>query len=308
MKSDQKLVSVVIVSKDRKKDLIECIDSYVGSSYINLEIIVVDNASLPSLSSWLTKKYPKVKLISSDKNLGAAAGRNLGFTNSSGQYILFTDDDAYADKDMVKFLVAVFEQNPKAGIIQPLVYDKNDKNMLQGAGHDIDLTTGQIRASGVREKDLGQYEGLREVPMCGCVWMVKREVFDRIGNYDEDYFIPYEDSDFSIRARDAGFKLFCYSKAKTYHQGQKSTYVHPRVEWLGITSAERAYRVARNKMIFMRKHFIFPNTLIFFLILLPVYTVIHSLIIASSGKWDILARYWRGFFSGLKFCFTYTNR
>lgn len=301
----RKLVSVVIVSKDRKKDLIECIDSYPKSLYQPLEIIVVDNGSNPPIATWLTKKYPSVRLITSEFNVGAAAGRNLGLKEAKGDYILFTDDDAYAEKDMVKNLVLVFEENPDAGIVQPLVYDKQKKVMLQGAGHDINLTTGRIWAAGVKVKDIGQYDGLREVPMCGCVWMVKREVFEKIGDYDEDYFIPYEDSDFSIRARKAGFKLYCYSKAKTYHRGHKSTFVHPWIEWLGITSPERAYRVARNKMIFMRKHSPLPNNLVFFFILMPAYILIHSLIISLARRFDILLKYYLGVISGTIFAITY---
>lgn len=300
-----KLVSVVIVSKDRKIDLIECIDSYLKSSYQPLEIIVVDNGSNPPIATWFAKKYPGVKLIISEFNVGAAAGRNLGLKEAKGEYILFTDDDAYCDKDMVKHLVDVFEQQKQAGIIQPLVYDREKKQMLQGAGHDINLTTGRIWAAGVKVKDTGQYDGLREVPMCGCVWMVKREVFKKIGDYDEDYFIPYEDSDFSIRARKAGFKLYCYSKAKTYHRGHKSTFVHPWIEWLGITSPERAYRVARNKMIFMRKHSPLPNNLIFFFILMPAYVLIHSLIISLARRFDILLKYYLGVISGTIFVITY---
>ncbi len=300
-----KLVSVVIVSKDRKKDLIDCINSYLQSSYKSLEIIVVDNGSRPPLFSWFTKKYPGVKLITSEFNIGAAAGRNLGFKEAKGDYIQFSDDDAYADKNMIKNLVSVFEKNPQAGIVQPLVYDRARKDMLQGAGHDIDLTTGRIKAWGVKEKDKGQYEGLREVPMCGCVWMVKREVFERIGNYDEDYFIPYEDSDFSIRARKAGFKLYCYSEAKTWHRGLKATFVHPWIEWLGITSPERAYRVARNKIIFMRKHSPFPLNLVFFLILVPAYLLTHSTIIALAKRLDILFKYWSGALSGILYAITY---
>lgn len=308
MKTNKKLVSVVIVSKDRKKDLIECLESYLKSSYKNIEIILVDNGSRPPLLTWIPKKYPKVKLITSDINLGAAEGRNRGLEFATGDYVLFTDDDAYAETDMVLYLVEAFERNKNAGIIAPLLYDKQKKNILQGAGHDIDLTTGRIKAWGVREEDRGQYDGLREVPMCGCVWMVKREVFNKIGNYDKEYFIPYEDSDFSIRARRVGFKLYYYSKAKTWHQGVKTTYVHSWVEWLGITSPERAYRVARNKMIFMRKHSTFPKNLLFFFIFLPAYTFLHSLIIISSRRFDIFIKYWLGFLSGLWFCFIYPIR
>ena len=294
-----KLVSIVVVSKDRKKDLVECLDSYKNQSYKHVEIIVVDNASRPPLLTWLPKRFEGTRLVTSDVNLGAAEGRNRGLAEANGEYILFTDDDAYADKDMVKYLVGAFEEKKKAGIIQPLVYDKQKKNYLQGAGHDINLLTGRIKAWGVQEKDTGQYEGLREVPMCGCVWMVEREVFKKIGNYDEDYFIPYEDSDFSIRARKAGYKLYCTSYAKTWHRGQKSTFVHPWVEWLGITSPERAFRVARNKTIFMRKHSPFSNNIFFFFIMLPVYAITHSLIILSTGRFDILGKYWLGLFSGI---------
>lgn len=299
----KKLVSVVVVSKDRKDDLDECVSSYLNNSYKPIEMIVVDNNSRYPLAKWLTKKFPSVKLISSDKNLGAAEGRNIGLAKSTGEFIVFTDDDAFADFRMIDYLIYAFEKNPDAGIIQPLVYDKQQKNLLQGAGHDIDLLTGRIKASGVREKDIGQYQGLREVPMCGCVWMVKRQVFDKIGNYDKDYFIPYEDSDFSLRARKAGFKLYCYSKAKTWHQGKKRTFVNPLVEWLGITSKERAFRISRNKIIFMYKHSLMPSKLFFLFFLLPVYTMLHSLVILISGRLDILFNYLKGFFSGILYIF-----
>lgn len=302
------LVSVVIVTRNRKKDLIECVDSFIESSYKPIEIIVVDNGSNPPLLTWFHKNFPRVKLITCETNLGAAEGRNRGFNEVKGKYILFSDDDARADKDMVKYLVLAFEQKKNAGIVQPLVYDKQKKNMLQGAGHDIDLRTGRVKAWGVREIDRGQYEGLREVPLCGCVWMVKAEVFKKVGNYDADYFIPYEDSDFSLRARKAGFKIYCFSKAKTWHQGQKVTYVHPWIEWLGITSAERAFRVARNKMIYMRKHSPFPYNLFFFFILLPFYITAHSLIIAATWRFDILFKYWLGIFSGAWYALTYPLR
>lgn len=303
-----KLVSVVIVTKDRKKDLLECVNSYLKSSYKNLEIIIVDNGSKPPVFTWFSKKYPMVKIFTNEINLGAAEGRNKGFSQSLGDYILFTDDDAIADKDMVRLLLEAFKKNKNAGIIQPLVYDKHRKNLLQGAGHDIDLLTGRIRAWGVKEEDWGQYEGLREVPMCGCVWMVKREVFEKIGLYDSDYFIPYEDSDFSIRARKVGFKLYCYSLAKTYHQGIKASFVHPFLEWLGITSVERAYRIARNKIIFMRKHSPCPKNIFFFFILFPVYTLIHSIVIIFSRRLDVLLNYWLGVLSGIFYAVTFPIR
>lgn len=296
-----RLVSVVIVTRNRKKDLLECVDSYRKSTYPKIEIIVVDNASNPAVAGWLSQKYKDVKLITSDKNIGAAGGRNLGIAHSRGEFILFSDDDAFADKEMVDNLVRAFEENKKAGIIQPLVYDKQKPNMLQGAGHDINLTTGRIKAWGVREIDGGQYEGLRKVPMAGCVWMVRRAVIQKIGLFDEEYFIPYEDCDFCSRAKRAGFEIYCYSPAKTWHLGLKSTYVHPWIEWLGITSGERSFRVARNKIIFMSKHSPFFSKAAFFVLFLPLYTLAHSIIILATGKLTLFKSYWRGLLSGLAY-------
>lgn len=279
--------------------MLECIDSYFKSSYHPIEVIVVDNASNPAVKTYLPKKYPKVRVITNNRNLGAAEGRNIGLDTSVGEYILFSDDDAFCDKDMVKYLVEAFKKKRKAGIIQPLVYDKQKKNYLQGAGHDIDLTTGRIKAWGVREEDKGQYEGLRKVPMVGCVWMVRKEVFEQVGKFDAEYFIPYEDSDFCLRASNAGFEIYCYSMAKSWHLGLKTTHVHPLVEWLGITTPERSYRVARNKIIFMAKNSKFPNNLLFFGLFMPAYLILHSLVIMLSGRWDLLTRYWQGVISGI---------
>ncbi|MDO8639223.1 MAG: glycosyltransferase family 2 protein [Candidatus Daviesbacteria bacterium] len=306
MKKEEKLVSVVIVTRNRKKDLIECLDSYIKSSYKNTELIILDNASQTAVSSWLPKKYEKIEVITTIENVGAAEGRNIGFSKSSGYYIVFSDDDAVADTLMIEKLVSVFESHKNVGIVQPLIYEKNKKKLLQGAGHNIDLTTGRINAWGVREQDTGQYNGLREIPMVGCVWMVTRDVFNKVGGFDKDYFIPYEDSDFSFKVSKAGFKIYCYSDAKTWHRGHKNTFIHPWIEWLGITSKERAYRIARNKMIFIRKHSSISQKIIFFFFLLPLYTIIHSLIMMASARFDILYKYWLGVLSGIWYSLTYS--
>ncbi len=301
-----KLVSVVIVTRNRKKALVDCIESYMLSTYQPIQLILVDNASDVPIKTWLSKKYPGIKIITNSVNTGAAEGRNQGMRESKGDYILFSDDDAVADKKMIAELVKVFEKQKKAGIVQPLIYDKENPKLLQGAGHDISTRTGRLKAWGAGEVDHGQYEGLREVPMCGCIWMVKREVFEKIGEYDEEYFIPYEDSDFSLRAREAGYALYCYSNAKAWHEAKKSTFVHPFIDWIGITSSERAFRIGRNKIIFMKKNADKRRFMLFIVFIMPAYLVIHSLLTVFAGRLDILFRYWHGVFSGIKYVVTET--
>jgi GT2 family glycosyltransferase/ubiquinone/menaquinone biosynthesis C-methylase UbiE len=308
MKSKQKLVSAVIVTSNRKKELIKCIDSLINQTYKNIQIIVVDNGSRPSVITWLPKQYPQVVLVTNDGNYGPSKGRNQGIKAATGEYILFMDDDAIADQRMVESLFNVLVKEKKAGAVQPLMYDKENKKILLGAGHDISVYTGRIKAWGVREEDIGQYNGVREVPMCGCVWMIKQTVIKKIGNFDEDYFIPYEDSDLCLRARRAGFKLFCTSDAKAYHPVYKKTFVNKNLEWIGITSKERAFRVARNKIIYMRKFSPFPANLFFFLVLLPLMVGVHSLIILSTFRLDVFLRYWMGVIAGVLFIFYYPIR
>ena len=148
-KSTDKLVSVIIVTKDRGNQLIECIDSFINNSYKPLEIIVVDNASNVPVEKMLKIKYKNIILVRNDENKGAAEGRNIGISAAKGKYLLFSDDDAVASVNMVSELVNVFKKYENVGIVQPLIYDKHNKKLFQGAGHDIDLLTGRIKPFGI---------------------------------------------------------------------------------------------------------------------------------------------------------------
>ncbi|HEX7042067.1 MAG TPA: glycosyltransferase family 2 protein [Patescibacteria group bacterium] len=299
-------ISAIIVTRDRRKELDECISSLYKSSLKPFEVIVVDNHSETPVSSWLKKKFPKVKIFRTDKNVGAAAGRNIGIVNAKGDYYLFMDDDAYAHKDMIEYMMEVFKKRNNAGVVQPKVMDKDRKNLVQGAGHRMNMLTGMARAWGLMEPDHGQYDEIREIPMVGGICIFKKEVIDKIGMFDEDYFIPYEDTDLSYRALKAGFGVYCYGKAAAYHPSKKMK-VHPLLEWMGITIPERAYRVPRNKMIFMRKHATTINFIIFLFVFVPMYAVLHTTIILIGRRLDILLKYWQGVFSGLKYALLYNK-
>lgn len=299
MSNSKALVSVVVVTRNRRKDLIKCLMSIKASSYKKIEIIVVDNDTNTPVSSWLKKILPNAKIIRSDKNLGAAGGRNLGMNFTKGGYVLFIDDDARVQKEMIEELLKVIQKLPEIGIVQPKIFNMEEKNILQGIGCKISLLTGRISALGIREIDRGQYDGIEEIPTVGCIWMVKKEVIEKIGKYDEEYFIPYEDLDFSLRARQNGFKIFFVPKALAWHSSIKSTFINSSLDYIGIRGADQAYRVARNKIIFMKKHAPSLNLLFFVVILLPAYTFIHSIIILSSFKISLLFDYWKGVISGL---------
>lgn len=299
----RKIISAVVVTRNRLGEATECIKSLFKQTHPIDEIIVVDNASSDETGAEIKKLFPKVKLVTSNKNLGGAGGRNLGYRKTKGDLILFMDDDALADKELVYSLLETFESAKNIGIVQPKIYDKEQKDIIQGVGHGINLLTGRVYGIGVREKDKGQFDKDMEVPMVGCCWMVRKAVFQKIGQYDEEIFIPYEDSDFCKRAWDAGFKVMYSYKAKVWHRGPKDTGIPAKLQWIGITTSDRAYRVSRNKMIFMKKHAPKINLIIFGVFLVPIYAVVHSAIIVSSRRFNILLNYWKGIFSGYFYLF-----
>ena len=167
MKSNNKdsLVSVIVVTKDRKVDFIKCLISILKSEYKNIETVVVDNSVNENIAPIIKKRFPQVKYIKNKINVGAAEGRNIGIDNSNGEFLLFMDDDAEMKTDMITKLMYAFEKKSNAGIVQPIVLDKSNKSMLQGAGHAINLLTGRIVAWGVQEKNDGQYDMIREIPL-----------------------------------------------------------------------------------------------------------------------------------------------
>ncbi len=294
----EELVSVVIVTRNRKQDALICIQSIFSQSYKNLQVILVDNASLDDTAEVAVKKFPTIIVVKSLLNTGGAGGRNLGIPKAKGEFVLFMDDDARADKEMIKELVNVMSSDPKIGIVQPKIYELERKNMIQGVGHGINLLTGRVYGIGVHVEDKGQFEEVLEIPMAGCTWMVRRSIFNKIGTYDEDYFIPYEDSDFSHRVKLSKDKVLFVPLAKVWHRGPKKTFIHPWIEWIGITTPERAYRVSRNKIIFMRKHAPLMNFLVFLLVFIPIYTFLHSVIMIFTKRIDLLVSYWRGLLAG----------
>ena len=103
-----KELSVVIITRDRKKELLECLQSIFSQSRSPDEIIVVDNGSRQKV-----RNIHGIKLVRSETNLGGAGGRNLGLLHTTGKYILFMDDDAVADKDMLKELHKIITKDSK---------------------------------------------------------------------------------------------------------------------------------------------------------------------------------------------------
>jgi GT2 family glycosyltransferase len=293
-------VSVVVVTMNRKNVLSRCLKSLEKSSYKISETIVVDNGSTDNSVGLMRKSFPKVKIVPQKTNVGAAAGRNRGAEKANSEMIFFLDDDAYIERNTIKSTVDTILKDKKIAIVQTKVLSSFDKNKILGIAHDINTTTSLITAFGINEQDTGQYTKVIDIPMVGTGWLIRTKMFNEVSGFDEKFFVPYEDSDISLRIRQIGYRIVFDPNSRIWHDDLKPTDINPRIRSIGIASPERALYVGRNKIYFMKKHSVGLGRVIFFGLLLPLFILYHSFIILSNFRLDIWRTYLKGIYLGFK--------
>lgn len=246
MKNKLTGVSAVIPSYNCKKILFRLLDSLKKSSYKNLEIIVVDNGSTDKTLEDGKKKYKSVKWVDAgQKNIGQTGCYNLGFSVAKkGNHILFNDSDVVVEKNMISNMVRDLDENKKIGIVTPMILYLSDKNWVNQAGANVDLTTGRVIVGWGPKKD---FLKPKEVQNSGTLMLFRNKVLEKVGAFD-DWFMCYFDPDYCLRAKKAGFITWYEPNAIAYHDQSKDENVwRPRV-------LTRAYLLGRNRVLFMRKH------------------------------------------------------
>ncbi|MCL5435093.1 MAG: glycosyltransferase family 2 protein [Patescibacteria group bacterium] len=257
-----KKVFISIINFNGNKNTIECLKSIdnLNMTGIDLNVVVIDNASKEKLelkNNFL--KNASLKIILNNKNLGFSGGHNLGINyalSNNAEYILILNNDTILDKNLIYELQSVFDTDSDIGIVSPKIYfakgfefhkDRYKKGdlgrILWYAGGDMDWKNLIGKHVGVDEVDRGQYEKKGKTDFAsGCCMMVKKEVFEKIGKFDERYFLYYEDNDFSQRAKKIGYKIEYAPKAVLWHKNAGSAG--------GSGSNLQDYYITRNRLLF----------------------------------------------------------
>ena len=255
-------VSLVILNYKGKENTLACLDSLKDNflpESIKLDIIVVDNASKDNLFVALKTKYPNVVFIENKNNLGFAEGNNVGIkyaTEHGTDFVLILNNDTIVDKNLIRELLEVAETNEKIGIVVPKIYfahgfefhkDRYSKKDLGRvfwyAGGEMDWKNVIGFHRGVDEVDRGQYDRIEKTDFAsGCCMLVKREVFEKVGFFDEKFFLYYEDSDLCERIRRAGYSMMYSPKAILWHKNAGSAG--------GSGSKLQDYYITRNRLLF----------------------------------------------------------
>ncbi len=251
-------VSIITVNYKVGEKVLKCIES-IEETVRNLtyEMIVVDNEGDTNLENRLNE-HKHVKYIKAPKNIGFGAGNNLGVKHASGKYLFFLNPDTVVTKDAIKVLYSFLEKDKTAGMISPLIL-KNGGQPLDKQGYkELNLTSGVFTYSFLR-KFFPKYSAesfysladwdktpIRQVEtVYGAAMMISKDLFDKAGGFDEDFFLYFEENDLSKRVRDLGFKLYVDANARIIHEVGQSTGQY----------SDRDAIYAKSRYLYFKKHF-----------------------------------------------------
>lgn len=207
------------------------------------DITVVDNDAVESVRGVVAGFDPEVTYLHTRKNLGFSGGVNVGIRAAlerGAEAVLLVNSDLVVPPDCVGELERALQAAPSAGIVGPVVAARSAPSLVASLGISYNVWTGRMRHGGVGDAiGKGGPAGAPVDAVSGCLVLIRREVFDAIGLFDEDYFFTFEDIDFCLRARRAGFDSLVAGRATAYHEGGGT---------LRTASPTRIYFAARNHL------------------------------------------------------------
>ncbi len=238
-------VAAVVLNYRTARDTVLALRSIESSVRPIDSLYVVDNGSGDQSAVLLRRNLRSGVLIESEINLGFSGGCNLGIERAlqdGSDLVLLLNSDAMMSADCLLRLEDALSLHPSAGIAGPLVLAATDPRRVASRGTNFSSRTGRMTHRGFGESfELGnRYQTETVSAVDGCVMLIRRQVFETIGNLDEDYFFSFEDLDFCLKARRAGFETLCAADAIAYHQGSRA---------IGADSPERLYFATRNHLL-----------------------------------------------------------
>jgi len=228
-----KKVSIIIVSHDSGTYLLQTLDSLSGAEQKeDVEIIVVDNASRDGSVAEVKRRHPGVLVLALDRNVGFAAANNRGAEKASGDYLLFLNSDTLVPQGTLEKLLDVKERHPEWGVVAPLIRYP-DGSLQVSWGMDLHLYTEFFmkhfsvawNRRRFRKKD-GKTARMVDWASGAC-FLTARSLFEKVGGFDEEYFLYVEDADLCRRIRKLGYGVAVTAEAHIVHHRGGSVSRYP---------------------------------------------------------------------------------
>ena len=281
-------LSIITINYNGLKDTCELIDSIPFNN--NMEVIVVDNASKKDEASIISGRFPLVKVIRSNQNLGFAGGNNLGIKEVKGDYILLINNDTYFKEFNIDSLIKRLESSDKIGIVCPKLRFAWGDNPIQFAGYTpLSNITLRNKAVGFGEEDNGQYDKAHPTPYAhGAAMLIKREVLEKVGLMPECYFLYYEEIDWSMMFTRAGYEIWYDPSCTVYHKESQTT---------GQNSPLRTYYITRNRLLLVKRNYKGISKYLSYIYLIGIVAPRDIVKYALQGRFDLVKSVCRGLFT-----------
>lgn len=219
----QPKVFIVILNYNSFSDTHQCLESLIRTDYRETYLVIVDNGSVDGsfqrlLEHFPEEKHPTMYFIQNRENLGFAGGCNRGIQAAlakGADYVLLLNNDTVVAQDTIPRLIKTMEEHPEIGIAGGTIYHYEEPTQIWYAGGKINKLLGKCRHF---SKPVSGKEVLVTGFISGCMMIIPRWVFDKIGLLDERYFFGAEDLDYCLKAKKAEIKLGYIPQAKIWHK------------------------------------------------------------------------------------------
>ena len=213
-------INIFVLNWNGMGVLNECLSSLNKISYQNSKIIVIDNGSKDDSVNFISKTFPKVKILELNQNYGFAEGNNIGFNSvDKAEYSIFINNDTIVDPGFVEPLINSLEADKKIMQVSPKIFYNHHKDTIWYAGGKVNLSFGYIKHKGIRKKDSQIFSIQSNTDFApGCCICMRSNDFDEIGGFDNSFPMYCEDVDLSLRFQEMGGEVYYVPDSKIWHK------------------------------------------------------------------------------------------
>lgn len=246
--------TVIVLNFNGEHLLPACLDSLARQTGLEIDTVVVDNASTDGSAALVAQKYPWVRFIGLKHNSGFSIANNVALRDAldrGSEYALLLNNDTFAAPDFVSQMMASIRSDSRIAVVCPKIFFAHQPDRLWYAGGYFSLWTGATKHRGWRQVDHGQFDHIQEITQAtGCAMLVSRNAMRDVGFLDERFWIYAEDLDWSVRFLKRGYRLVFAPNAHLWHLDGATNF-----KVLGNGSEEKRQFLSTRNMIFLaRKH------------------------------------------------------
>jgi hypothetical protein len=295
------LVTAVIVHWKNADDTAECLESLSQVEYPELTVCLVNNNSKDLDEARFRQAFPRIQFVHSRQNLGLTGGNNLGIRKAledGADFILLLNPDTVVRRNLIRALLPHFH-DPDVAIVGPVItyYEHPERIWFAGGNYSRILGYTRHPRMGSSVKPEGTpYGAAHPVSWINtCAMMVRREVFEGVGLFSEEFFIFFDEAEFCLRAAEAKLKCVLVEEELVLHKVSASIGMRGTNEF----TANKAYYFGRNSFILIRKRasgmWKLTSVLSQFLVIFP-YWALHCI---KGGNASVIGDYVAGMIDGV---------